>query len=519
MPTAKKVAILGSSGGNLFHSGGGDPVRLLNEIAAQCRGAGIEVEAALFIAAQGSMDQKGASVAAELHVWEPGAGTFQRMAQGDLDAVNREASRIDGEIARQIKEGRIDGLILISCDPLGVNRQSVAAAVKRKLPVAGTGGTSMGTVKSLGASVVALSGTTGTTNLTRAVSFVLALSRHWKLPYRMAGAKTWREARISGVMTSSIPAFMAALLMMSLARLPALAALQEAAAILAALPGVILAVFAARHMSELGESTLIAGAVAGLLSVQGGVIGAMIAGLAAGWLVPRMFRLCTQRHFPATSVNIATAVFSGLIPGLFMLYAGNAWTMAAGDAVRQALAWTVGLHPALIGLAFGLCMWPLILKGWYHAVLLPLILIEMEEYGNSWIGALDMAGLVMTSAGILLAQLVLPLHPADRTAARKPFWLNVGFGTFIEASYVYMSRSKFVYGGAIAASGLAGAVIGSLGLKSTAYVPFFLAMLFSNDALGFLGAMLTALLFAFTVGLCANWADRKKPEHSESGRE
>jgi len=506
----KKVAIVGSSGGNLFHSGGGDPVRLLNEIAAQCRAAGMAVEAALFIAAQSSMDQKGVSVPAELYVWDPGLRAFRRMAQGDLDWVNREAVRADGEIARQIGEGRIDGLILISCDPLGVNRQSVAAAVERQLPVAGTGGTSMGTVKSLGANVVALSGTTGTTNQTRAVSFALALSRYWKLPYRMAGAKRWREASISGVMTSSIPAFMAVLLIMSLAKIPALAALQEAAAVLEALPAVILAVIAARHMSDLGESTMIAGAIAGLLSIQGGVIGALIAGLAAGWLIPRVFQLCTQRQFPATSVNITSAVISGLIPGLVMLFAANAWTMTAGDAVRSALTWTLGLNPALAGLAFGLCMWPLILKGWYHAVLLPLILIEMEEYGNSFIGALDMAGLVMASAGILLAQIAFPLQPADRISARKPLWLNIGFGTFIEASYVYMARSKLVYGGAIAASGLAGAVIGSLGLKSTAYVPFFLAMLFSNDAWGFLWAMLTALLFAFTVGIGANWAMRRK---------
>lgn len=510
MSDFKKVAILGSSGGNLFHSGGGDPARLLSEIAVQCEAAGIAVEAAQFIAAQGSMDQRGSSVPAVLYEWDSGSRTFVRGMAGGLDEVNREAARADAVIARAIEEGRIDGLILISCDPFGANRQAVAAAAARKLPIVGTGGTSMGTVKSLGANVVALSGTTGTTNLTRAVSFALALSRHWKLPYRMAGAKRWREAKVSGVMTSSIPAFMAVLLLLSLAKLPALSALHEAAAIAAALPAVILSVFAARQLSDLGEATLIAGAVAGLLAAQGGVIGAVLAGLAAGWLVPRIFTLSAQLQFPATSVHIATAVFSGLAPGLLMLYAFGSWTAAAGDAIRQALEWAIGLEPALVGLAFGLCMWPLILKGWYHTVVLPLILLEMEKYGNSFVGALDMAGLVMASAGILLAQIALPLRPADRSASGKPFWLNVGFGTFIEASYVYMRRSKFVYGGAIAASGAAGAVIGTLHLKSTAYVPFYFALLFSNDAFGFALAMLTALAIAFTVGTCANWAGKRK---------
>ncbi|RUS46193.1 PTS sugar transporter [Cohnella sp. AR92] len=506
----KRAAILGSSGGNLFHSGGGDPKRLLAEIASECRGAGIEVAAAQFVAAQGSMDQRAASVAAELYEWNESSHSFLRGAEGSLEEINREAARSDEAIALLIEEGRIDGLILLSCDPHGANRLAVAAAAKRGLPVVGTGGTSMGEVKSLGANVVSLSGTTGTTNQTRAVAFALALSRYWKLSYRMAGSKSWREARISGVMTSSIPAFMAVLLLFSLSNLPFLSGLDKASAMLSYLPLIVLAVFAARQMADLGEATLIAGIAAGFLSADGGVVGVVLAGLAAGWLTPRVFQLGARLGFPATSVHIATAVLSGVLPGLVMFYGLGEWTMRAADAVRDALEWTVGLSSELVGCGFGLAMWPLIRRGWYHTVLLPLMLLEMERYGNSFIGALDMAGLVMTSAGILLAQLALPVYPADRNTSSKPFWLNVGFGTFIEASYVFMQRSRMVSLGAILASGFAGAVIGGLDLRSTAYVPFYLALLFSNDALGFLAAMLASLAVSFLIALAANIAYRRK---------
>lgn len=510
MSATKTAAIIGSSGGNLFHSGGGDPSKLLNEIAEQCRAAGIAVEAALFVAASGSMDQTAASTTAELYEWSGGAQAFQRREAGPLEEVNRQAELQDAEIAALIEQGRIDGLILMSCDPLGTNRRTIEAAARRGLPIVGTGGTSMGRVKAMGANVVSLSGTTGTTNLTRSVSFAIALSRYWKLPYRMAGTRTLRQARLSGVMSSSMPAFIAVLLLLSVAKLPALSGLHEAAAVLAALPGVILAVFAARQLSDLGEVTLIAGAIAGLLSAEAGIIGAVLGGLAAGWLVPRVFQFGTKRGFPATTVNIATAGVSGLAPGLLLFYVAGPYTSAAGDAIRDALDWVVGLSPAVIGLVLGLAMWPLIMKGWYHVAILPLILIEMERYGNSLFGALDMAGLVMTSAGILLAQIAVPPNPGERKLALKPFWLNVGFGTFIEASYVYMRNNRAVYAGAIVASGAAGAVIGGLQLRSTAYVPSYLALLFSNDARGFLLAMLTAMALAFTVSSCANWANRKR---------
>lgn len=52
----KKIAIIGSSGGNLYNLGGAEPEKLLQEIYQQCEAAGVEVAAVQFIAAEASMD-------------------------------------------------------------------------------------------------------------------------------------------------------------------------------------------------------------------------------------------------------------------------------------------------------------------------------------------------------------------------------------------------------------------------------------------------------------------------------
>ena len=52
----KKLAIIGSSGGNLYNQGGNDPNGMMREIFAQADSAGIEVGYIQFIGTSGSMD-------------------------------------------------------------------------------------------------------------------------------------------------------------------------------------------------------------------------------------------------------------------------------------------------------------------------------------------------------------------------------------------------------------------------------------------------------------------------------
>ncbi|MFK4997860.1 hypothetical protein ACI2OX_11690 [Bacillus sp. N9] len=66
------------------------------------------------------------------------------------------------------------------------------------------------------------------------------------------------------------------------------------------------------------------------------------------------------------------------------------------------------MNPLIAGLIAGLLIWPAIIGGIYHAAILPIVLLEMERTGNSFLGAVDMVGLVMVSAGITLANIISP---------------------------------------------------------------------------------------------------------------
>ncbi|MCD9020946.1 hypothetical protein [Cohnella silvisoli] len=81
-----------------------------------------------------------------------------------------------------------------------------------------------------------------------------------------------------------------------------------------------------------------------------------------------------------------------------------------------------------------------------------------------------------------------------------------------------MRKSKFVYAGAIVASGLAGAVIGVLNLKSTAFAPSYMALLFSNNAWGFLAAMSTGFVVAFAIAAAVNLVGKRVFEVRERSK-
>ena len=165
------------------------------------------------------------------------------------------------------------------------------------------------------------------------------------------------------------------------------------------------------------------------------------------------------------------------------------------------------------GLA-GLLIWPAIIGGVYHAAILPIVLLEMEASGYSFLGAIDMTGLVMVSAGITLANVLFPRQKSDASAALPGFIINMGFGTFVEAAYPFMFSSKLVFGSAIVASTVSGIFVGLFGVKGTAYVPSFSAPFLANEGKGlqFAICMLIALVVAFVLTVLSNRIEKKKGE-------
>lgn len=519
----KKIALIGSSGGNLFNLGGKDPENLIDEVVRQASAAGITVSHVLFVAAKASMDQANSTTPASLYSMVDGRPTA--VFSGSLKEVNGKAKEMDEAIAKDIEAGSVDGMFLVSADPDDVNSASIRAAAARGLTGVGTGGTSMAKAQSLGLSVAAVSGTTGTTNRTRAIAGMTALAKHWDLKYRPMIGKSgttaadregspWSRVNFRGIMMSALPGFIAMAITLALGKIPGLSALGPVFDLMIGSLPVIVAVVAAKQVSGLDEVAIVAGVVAGTLSTSGGLLGGIVGGILAGVLVSYLLVLSFRWGFPATTANIVAGGFSGLIAGLFVYFLIAPISLWAGNGIRGLIETLIAFNPIIAGAVAGFLMWPAIIGGVYHAAILPIVLLEMEKAGNSFLGSIDMTALVMVSAGITLANIVYPRTKDEVTVATPGFLVNMGFGTFVEAAYPFMFSDRLVFVGALIAGGLSGAAVGLFNVRGTAYVPSFVAPFLSTNAFGFAVSMLVAMVAAFLFAVAAN--KRAKSKHVEN---
>ncbi len=520
----KKIAVVGSSGGNLFNQGGSDPVAMMREIVAQTNSVDMEIACFNYVCASASMDGISKDTTASLFAFED--GETKVLCSGPLHTVNEAARKADEALAAAISNAEIDGLMLLSCDPNDVNRTSLTAAAQAKIPAVGTGGGSMAATQALGVNVLSASGTTGTTNRTRAVAFTAALAKEWNMKYRpvigtTAGAvqqgSVWKRINFKGIMMTSMPGFIAMALILALSKIPGLTALGDVFSTLIGVLPVILAAIAAKQISGLDEVGVVAGIIAGTLSVDGGIIGGLAAGVLAGILAYYIISFCFKHKVPGTTANIAAGGLSGLVAGLIGMFLIAPVALWLGNGIKSLIEGALSFSPVLAGAIAGLLIWPAIIGGVYHAAILPIVLLEMEAAGFSFLGAIDMTGLVMVSAGITLANVLYPRQKSDAAVALPGFLINVGFGTFVEAAYPFMFSDKLVFAGALIASTISGAFVGIFDVKGTAYVPSVLAPGMANDGKGLLFAlcMIIALAVAFFITLIANRAARAKLSKSQ----
>ena len=135
----KKIAFIGSSGGNLYKQGGNNLSAMMKEICGQTTAADMEIIFVQYVLASGSLDNVGPDSPATLYTWN---GTeVQAVFQGTLTEVNVEAAKVDAKLAKKIDDGEIDGVMFVSASPDGANRQAMEACARTKIPMAGTGGT------------------------------------------------------------------------------------------------------------------------------------------------------------------------------------------------------------------------------------------------------------------------------------------------------------------------------------------------------------------------------------------
>lgn len=519
----KKIALVGSSGGNLYNQGGNEPNVMMSELRTQAGSIDMEIGAVTYVSADRSMDGSTKGMQAELYCIRN--GELSRIAEGPLERVNADALSEDQAVADAIRAGNIHGLIVLSGDPDRTNRSSVGAAAETGIPVVGTGGTSMAKAGSMGARVVCASGTTGTTNKTRAISFISAFAQEWKLSYspvlgvdgngagqqnKNGSAGLLKQMKLQGVLMSAMPVYIAFAVLCALTNSfawPFAGSFQEM--VRYAIP-VILSVLTARKISGMDEIGCTSGVIAGLMCMEGGTIGGLLAGIVAGIFTYYLATFSMRLRMPGTMVNVVSGCIGGLAGGAASHYLLLPAAKFATGFIIDAIHFLTGYLSFGFGAALGLLMWLCILKGIYHQVILPLVFIEMGESGFSFFGAMDMVCLVMVSVGIMLANSVLPVKKDAVPLARQGLKLNILYGTFVEASYPYILSSRTVYVGTMLAAAVGGGLVSMFGIHGTAYIPTVIAPFLSGGGIGnYLICMGCAMGISLVWMTCTNIAARR----------
>jgi fructose-specific phosphotransferase system IIC component len=493
----KRVALLGSSGGNLYRLGGSNPAQLIQAIQDQLARAGAELAMVCFISADGSLDSLTSRSTATL--WKLESGNPGPTAAGLLSEINALAHAEDHAIAAAIVNNEIDGVILVSADPADTNEASVKAAASRGLPAAGSGGSSVAAAKAIGVRFVSVSGSTGTTNDTRAIGYAAAFAREWGLGYRATDTphtlgELWHKYDPRPILVDALPAVLAVAVAIGLCRyLPGDLAVRYTGH-LQPLILVVVALTAAARTSSVGQAGMLAGVVAGVLSVQSGLLGALVAGCLAGTLANTLVTAALRRRWPATTANILGSGGAGLLAGAAAHFGLQRPGAAVNAWLTEAVAFGLGQAGWIVGGVLGAAMWAIMLRGYYHSLILPLMVIEFSQRGLSFLAALDMVGLVAVSAGIALATMIAPGQPEDRLTARHTLALNLGFGTFVEGSFPHLRRARTNMAVAVIAATAGGAIIGAGHGYGVTYIPIPALPLVGDDwqslALG-LGCALT----------------------------
>ncbi len=503
----KRVALVGSSGGNLHRLGGNDAAQLIRSVQDQLGRAGAELVAVCFVAADASLDSIGTHSTGR-HVadraWHPAAGGSR-----PLDEVNKIAQAEDQAVAELISADQIDGLILVSANPRGINKASITAAAQQKVPVVGSGGSSVAAAEAMGVRFVSASGTTGTTNHTRAIGYAAGLSHAWGTGYQALDLprnlrEWWRRYDPRPILVDSLPAILAIAAVVGVCRHVPGSISEEIVKLALPLILLIISFTAASRTSSVGQAGLLAGVIAGDLALDAGFLGALVAGLLAGTLADVLVASALRYRWPTTTANILGSGLAGLLAGAATRLVLRIPGTGLDRAVERAIASSLAHAGLLVGLCLGALMWPILLKGLYHSVILPLMVIEFSAGGRSFLAAIDMITLVAVSAGIALAAIAFPRHDQDRPSACHTFTVNACFGTFVEGSFPHVKSHRGYLAVAVVAAAAGGAVVGLTRSYGVSYMPLFGLPVIGAPWLGLVVAIVVALAAAFLGAAALN---------------
>jgi hypothetical protein len=506
----KRVALVGSSGGNLFRLGGSDPHQLIEAVQSQLNRAQAELAAVCFVSSNASMDAVGSHTTGSL--WQMEQGIARPVGAGPLHDVNQLALAEDKAIADLILTDKLDGLILVSAEPGGTNKASVEAAGTCRLPVVGSGGSCIAAAEAMGVHFMAASGTTGTTNHTRAIAYAAGLSRAWRTHYQPVDlprtpTEIWHRYDPRPILEDALPAIFAAAAVIGLCRHFPGATSSTIVALLMSLIPLSVAFVAATRTTSVGIAGMLAGVLAGGLALNGGLLGCLVAGMLAGTLADVFIAFSLRWIWPSTTANILGSGAAGLLAGGAAHFLLGAAGSELDRAVMQAVSTSLDHAGWLVGLCIGAAMWLILLKGVYHSLILPLMVLEFAGRGLSFLAALDVVCLVGVSAGLALAAIAFPRQAGERAPGAHTLKINVLFGTFVEGCYPHLRSHPAYLVWASAAAACGGVILGVTHSYGVSYMPVFVFPFVGSSVLGLAGALGAAFGMAFVGAAALNvWA-------------
>jgi len=495
---AKRIAIIGSTGGNLYLQGGGLGKNLLNSIDCEVQKWGYRTCAILYLCADSSMDTISQTspvslVSKNLDLMED--------ASGELSKINQLVIKGSNEIGTAIYNGEIDALISISAEPAGANRDIFLAAKSAEIPIVASGASSVAWIKKMGCKVIYATGTTGTSSEFRSINYLTALARYWGdnvgQNIRRRISKTIKSASFS-FETWTLPYFLLVVVLKGLSSLGLSVTTEIYAALINIAPLIACLSVSLSLLSDPRLGMVVAITTGIVVSYfHGGFVGGILAGYITAILFNLILHLSAGRRMPGSAQGLliysVTVVLIGLLFSVIAETFGGVTVSLAMLPER-----IIAGNYLWIGFLVGVFFWPAMESGLYHRVLLPYILLEISVKGISVIGAFDVLCLVVMASGANLAAL---FFRGDLKAGLANLMENILYGTNVEYVYTMSEGRKLVRYGLYLFCGIIGIFILKLGLMGVGYLPLFLLPFIVENGknLGLamlLAAMLSTLYFA-----------------------
>ena len=368
---AMSVAVIGSSGGGtatLGHTDAGELLRTIHEELLKVEDVK-GISCGIFCCLDGGKGFDGACDTDKAMLYAAKSSGVDLVKSGLLKDVNEKVKELDQDLAKQILNDQIHGLICISCD-VDLHAATLRAAAQKTIPVTGSGGTSLSAATArFGIRLVGnAGGSVATTSYTRAVSYTHALASDWIKKYDVMTSFS-QLPQATSVLCACLPAFWAVVVtcrllsfLVSNLKFP-----EESLSLLQrhALPTVCSVIMATSLAPQHGSTVLMSSAIASVLCEKS-VLGGLLVGFLVAFCATYVLHRCIVWNLPATMTNLILAGGLGTAIGL-LIAPGIGYLQLITQTIREAIHFCMSGRIPGLGFVIGALFCWGSKYGYYHS--------------------------------------------------------------------------------------------------------------------------------------------------------